>query len=342
MPETTPAQTTAPRSGHASAKLPGIGVCAVGMLVAMAVNRFLPPVSALLAAIVLGAVLTNVIALPGSWQPGITFTAKRVLRVGIVLLGLQLSLGQIASLGTPMLGVVVAVVAVGMVATVAYGRLLGMRLTQTLLIAAGFSICGAAAVAAVDGAMDTDEEEVAAAVALVVLFGSVMILAVPLAAGAVHLGTERSALWAGASIHEVAQVVAAGGAIGAGAVNLAVIVKLARVLMLAPVIAGVGMLARRSPELGTAGGGARPSVVPLFAVGFVVMMLVASTGIVPAPVLGAAKVVQTALLAAAMFALGLGVRVKSLLGIGPRPLLLGVLSTLTVAGVALGGVLLAG
>lgn len=321
--------------------LPGLLVCAGATVVAVLANWWWPVVSPLLVAIVLGAVLTNVIAVPAAWQPGVQLAAKKLLRLGIVLLGLQLSLSQVAGLGPGLILVVVAIVGLGILVTLGLGRLLRMPLTQTLLIACGFSICGAAAVAAVDGVMETDEEEVATSVGLVVLFGSLMIVLVPLAASALHLGDVRAALWAGGSIHEVAQVVAAAGAIGPGAVDQAVLVKLARVLMLAPVMAAVGLLVRRHPGLSHPGaGGKRPPVVPLFVLGFIAMMLLASTGLVPAPVLAGAKWAQTALLAAAMFALGLGVRLQALAKVGPRPLLLGVLSTLAVAGIALAGVLL--
>ncbi|TDO92870.1 putative integral membrane protein (TIGR00698 family) [Enemella evansiae] len=331
-----------PGSGRGVARyLPGLAVCAAATVVAVLVNRIWPVVSPLLVAIALGAVLTNVITVPTGWQPGIQVAAKKLLRIGIVLLGLQLSLGQVAGLGPGMILVVVAIVGLGILATVGIGRLLRLPLTQTLLIACGFSICGAAAVAAVDGVMETDEEEVATAVGLVVLFGSLMIVLVPLGASALQLGDPRAALWAGGSIHEVAQVVAAAGALGPGAVDQAVLVKLARVLMLAPVMAAMALLVRRHPGLSHAGGaGKRPPLVPLFVLGFIAMMLLASTGLVPAPVLTAASWAQTALLAAAMFALGLGVRLKALVRVGPRPLLLGVLSTITVAGIALGGVLL--
>lgn len=321
--------------------LPGLLVCAAATVVAVVANQLWAVVSPLLVAIVLGALLTNLIAVPAAWQPGVQFAAKKLLRLGIVLLGLQLSLGQVAGLGAGMIVVVVAIVGLGILITMGIGKLLRVPLTQTLLIACGFSICGAAAVAALDGVMENDEEEVATAVALVVLFGSLMIVLVPLLTGALHLGDPRSALFAGGSIHEVAQVVAAAGTLGPGAVDQAVLVKLARVLMLAPVMAAMGLVIRRHPRLKHAGeAGTRPPLVPLFVVGFIAMMLLASTGVVPEVVLSGAKVAQTALLSAAMFALGLGVRLKSLVKVGPRPLLLGVLSTIAVAGIALAGVLL--
>ncbi|MGO4955692.1 YeiH family protein [Luteococcus sp. Sow4_B9] len=318
--------------------LPGLLLCAGGAVLAVLVNRAVPTLSALLVAILLGIIVTNLVPVPPRFQPGVACSAKRVLRIGIVLLGLQLVLGDIARLGAGMVAVIVAVVAGGILGSLALGRALGMARTQCLLIASGFSICGAAAVAGVNSVVDADEDEVATAIALVVLYGTLMIPVVPLLTHLFGLGTIPSGLWAGASIHEVAQVVATGAALGPSALKVAVVVKLARVLMLAPVVVLVGAWMRRSGPV--VPGASRPPVVPLFVAGFVAMVLVASAHVLPAEWLPVVKTVQTALLAAAMFALGLGVKVASLVKVGPRPFLLGLGTTIWVAGLALGGVTL--
>lgn len=305
----------------------------------MVLNRVVPTVSALLFAILLGAVLGNLLRVPVRFGPGVGVAGKRILRAGIVLLGLQLVLGDLLELGLGMVAVAAVVVTIGLVGTVLLGRSMGIPTHQRLLIACGFSICGAAAVAACDGVIDAKDEDVATGIALVVLFGTVMIPVVPVLVAVMQLGPELGGLWAGAGIHEVAQVVAAAGIIGGGALKGAVIVKLTRVLMLAPVMAGLGVLQRRTTT--SPSHVKPPPLVPLFVVGFLVMVLVASLRLLPAPALEVAAVVQTACLAIAMFALGLGVRVKSLIKVGPKPLVLGLASTVLVAGVALGGVLLA-
>ncbi|MGO3211018.1 MAG: putative sulfate exporter family transporter, partial [Brachybacterium sp.] len=209
-----------------------------------------------------------------------------------------------------------------------------------ILVACGFSICGAAAVAAAAGVTDPEEkheQRTITAIALVVLCGTLMIAAVPAAAALLQLEPETAGLWAGASIHEVAQVVAAGGALGGAALTVAVIVKLARVLMLAPVMAVLSLQQRREG----AADGKRPPLVPLFVLGFLAMVLLRSFAPLPGGFLEVGALLQTALLAAAMFALGTGVKVRNLLQVGPRPLALAALSTLLVATLALGGVLLA-
>lgn len=325
-------------SSSGSSPYPGLLLCVGGGAVALVANQFVPTVSALLFAIVLGAVLGNVRQVPASMAPGVAIAGKRILRVGIILLGLQLVLGDLLELGLGMVAVAAIVVAVGMIGTVLIGRAMGIPPAQRILIACGFSICGAAAVAACDGVVDAEDEDVATGIALVVLFGTIMIPLVPLLVTVLNFDSELGGLWAGASIHEVAQVVAAAGIIGGGALKGAVVVKLTRVLMLAPVMAVLGIMQRRK----TSGDSQikRPPLIPLFVVGFLLMVGVASLEILPEPALSAAKIVQTACLGIAMFALGLGVRIKSLIKVGPKPLFLGTASTVLVASVALIGVTL--
>lgn len=345
----TPAPALAHRTlGRGRALAPGLSVVLAVTAVSMLINKLLPAVSPLLLAIVAGAVLANTLLvkggpLPAALDAGLAFSAKRLLRVGVALLGLQLVLADIFALGWGVIGVVVAVVALGILGAMWLGAKLGLTWTQRVLIACGFSICGAAAVAAADGVIDADEEETVTAVALVVVFGTAMILAVPLLASALGLGDRTAGIFAGASIHEVAQVVAAGGAIGGGALAVAVVVKLARVLMLAPVLAVLGVVMRRreaaNPELVRADS-KRPPLVPLFVASFLALVLLRSTGILPESVLAVAKFCGTALLTAAMFALGAGVRVATMRKVGPKPFVLAGAATVWVAAIALVGALL--
>lgn len=322
---------------------PGVLLGAMASLTSIAVTLTLPTVSPLLIAVVLGALLRNTVPLPSSVEPGLAFASRRLLRLGVVLLGLQVMLGEILELGVDVILLVVAVVAIGIGATLGIGRMSGVSPTQRLLIACGFSICGAAAVAAVEGFLGDDakdHEETATAIALVVLFGTLMIPLVPLLVGLLGLGEEAGGVLVGASVHEVAQVVAAGSALGATALDLAVVVKLARVLMLAPVMLLVGLAYRTAPSTDATSERRLPPLVPLFVVGFVAMMLLRSTGVLPEGVLQGGEVAQTALLTAAMFALGTGIRFRSILRVGPRPFLLALAGTTVVTAVSVAGVLL--
>ncbi|KRE43575.1 YeiH family protein [Knoellia sp. Soil729] len=330
--EVTPPEVAARRSPW-----PGVALALAAAAVALLGQRLLPAVSPLLVAIILGVALTNLWSIPDSFAPGMKVAAQRFLRLGIVVLGLQLALGDILALGPRMILVVLLIVGLGIGGTLVVGRALRVPPMQRLLIACGFSICGAAAVAAVDGAVDAGEEDTASAIGLVVVFGTAMIGIAPGVLSLLDLTNHQEGLIAGGSIHEVAQVVAAGGIIGGGALATAVVVKLARVLMLAPVILVIGLVRRRgsAPVEGT-----RPPLVPLFIVGFLVAALARTFLPLGPEVVHAGSILHTVLLSAAMFALGCGVRVSVLRKLGGRPVVLGAVSTAWVFVVATTGVLL--
>ncbi|MFE2999944.1 YeiH family protein [Nocardia sp. NPDC059246] len=318
---------------------PGLALTSVVVAFVLLISRWLPTVSPLLIAIVIGAVLANVVALPPRLKPGLQFSSKRLLRVGVALLGIQLTFSDILGLGPAAIAVVVAIVTLGIGGTMLMGRMLGLSWTQRLLIACGFSICGAAAAAAADGVVDAEDEELVTAIALVVVFGTILIGVIPLLSHAMGLSAETSGMWAGGAVHEVAQVVATGGALGGAALTVAVIVKLARVVLLAPVLAVLGwQVRRRNRDRANA---RTVPLIPLFVVAFLLCAAVRTTGILPAGMLGPIKLAQTALLTAAMFALGTGVHIAALRRVGPRPLILATLSTVWVSSIALAGAVLA-
>jgi uncharacterized integral membrane protein (TIGR00698 family) len=331
-----PTAKSSRRHVNALAAGPGIALCALATAGALGVNHWLPTVSPLLIAIVFGAVAANIAPLPQRLRPGLQFSAKRLLRVGVAMLGLQLVLGDIFHLGYGVIVIVIAVVGLGITGTIFIGKLLGLTWTQRLLIACGFSICGAAAVAAIDGVIEAeDEDDVPTAVALVVIFGTLLIPLIPACAEALGLSDLAAGVWAGGSIHEVAQVVAAAATMGGGALGIAVVVKLARVLMLAPVMA---VLSIRQRRVAGATDIKRPPLIPLFVLAFMVCVALRSSGIVSPQLLQYAKAIQVALLTAAMFALGTGVHASIFKKVGPRPFVLAIISTVWIATVALAGV----
>ncbi|OLT31696.1 hypothetical protein BJF79_00380 [Actinomadura sp. CNU-125] len=312
---------------------PGVSVAVTGAGAAMVLNRFVPAVSALTVAVLLGVLLGGV--LPGRASDGLEWATRRFLRVGVVLLGLQLSLGEVLRLGPGTIAAVVVTVAAGFAGTLALARVLGVSRGLGLLVATGFSICGASAIVAMDGVARSEREDVASGVTLVTIYGSAAIVLVPFLGTRVFgLDGEALGMWAGLSVHEVAQVVAAASPAGAAAVGTAVIVKLTRVVLLAPMVAGVGVLRRRDGEV------SRPPIVPLFVVGFLAAMLLRSADVVPGAVLAGARDLSTVLLATAMFGLGSSVRIGRLLRTGRRGLALGGLSTLLVGAVSLGALAL--
>ncbi len=308
--------------------LPGVGLTALGVAIAYLVNLALPAVNALTVAVVLGVVANHLPFVPTTTRVGLTWATRKLLRIGVVLLGLQLALPQLVGLGAGTLLAVVSTVAVAFLGTVAIGRLLGVSRGLGMMVATGFSICGASAIAAMESVVEPDDEDVATGVALVTLYGGLAIAAVPLVGGWLGLHGTSLGTWAGLSVHEVAQVVAAASPAGAGGVATAIVVKLSRVVLLAPMVALVGVTQRKRH---TAAGGKRPPIVPLFVLGFLATIVVRSTGIVPHAVLNGANTLTTLLLAGALFGLGTAVKIPILIRTGGRAILLGLCSTVLVA-----------
>jgi len=337
----TPAATVATRKTVTErlfpGPVPGLLLCLIAGALCMLISHRLSSISALLIAIVLGAFWRNLAPVPHILDAGVGLSAKRLLRLGIVLLGFQLSLGSILALGPGVLLVVVLSVTVTFLLTAWVGKLMGLDLQQRLLIAIGFSICGAAAVAGAEGTIKAKEHQVATAVGLVVLFGILMIPAMPALGLLLSLDDRGIGMLVGASTHEVAQVVAGAGSVSAAALAVAVTVKLARVLLLAPVVAGVGLYMRRKHSVQ---GDKNPPLVPLFILGFLATMLLRTTVDLPEAFLTMATTVQTLLLSAAMFALGLGVHLRSIFTSGIKALLLGLVATLIIVAVAASGTVL--
>jgi uncharacterized integral membrane protein (TIGR00698 family) len=300
--------------------------------VALAISTTAPLLGPLLVALVIGAVAAN--------TPGISRyvvgTAPRLdkllLRSGIVLLGLKIAITDVLALGAPGIAVVLVTVVATYSATQLTGRMLGLERDLVTLIAAGFSICGAAAVAAVESSIRARPKDVALAVALVTVFGTIMIGAIPALGRLIGITDQQTAIWAGASIHEVAQVIAAASLIGAGSATVlatATTVKLARVALLAPVQL-VSARACRSQDASRSG-----PLVPLFLVGFLAAVAIRTTGVVPPSVLDWAAVLTTVLLSAAMFGLGTGIVARHLWPVPVRALLLATISTAVAGGTSL-------
>lgn len=327
----------------ATSPWPGLVAVALVAALAYAIAAVLPGIGASTVAVVLGAVAVNLGLVRPALAPGARLASSRLLRIAVVLLGLQLALPQLLGIGAKGLVVVAVTVTATFFGTRALGRALGMPPARSLLVATGFSICGASAVAAMSPVADGDEDDTAVAIALVTLCGTLAIFVLPALRGVLGLGDPRAfGSWVGASVHDVGQTVATANRVD-GALTSAVVVKLTRVVLLAPLVAGVA-LARRSrrSEAAGAGAGRRPPVVPLFVLGFLAAIALTSTGVLPAPVLDGAQVAQQVLLVAALVGLGTGIRLGLLRRAGGPALAVGLTSWVLVAGVAYAGVELLG
>ena len=311
------------------------GLVAAGLLAAAAIglNSLVPVVSSLTFAVAAGVALGNGPNVD-RLRPGLGFAARTLLRLGVVLLGLRMSIGQVTELGIATLAVIVATVAATFFGTRWLGERLGVSEPLSLLIATGYSICGASAIAAMEDTSDAEEEEVAMAIGLVTLAGTIAMFALPPLAAAFGLSDDQFGIWVGASVHDVAQVVAAASTGGASVLAIAVVVKVTRVILLAPLVAGVSATRTTRDDV------ERPPLLPPFVIGFLALLLLRSTGWVPESAVDLARTVEGTLLTIALVGLGAAVRVDRLRRLGGRPLLLGAIASLLVGGVSLAATLL--
>jgi uncharacterized integral membrane protein (TIGR00698 family) len=326
-------QGSATMIAFARSLAPGLSIVAAISALAFALAR-VPALaafglSALTIAILIGALLGNLghrrLASPAA-QPGLGFAQKTLLRLGVALYGLNLSLQQIVQVGPAAIVADLFIVA----STIFVGWWIGFRWLKmdrdtVLLASAGSAICGAAAVIATESVLGAAAHKTSAAVGQVVLFGSLAMLIYPLLFGT--LGVERApfGVYVGSTVHEVAQVVAIGKTIGGATAENAVIVKMIRVMMLAPFLVVLGRFAGRR----FAGRRAQPDVsppparLPGFAIAFIVIAIVHPYLGLSAGVLTWLRSIDIVLLAAAMAALGLDTTIAKLRIAGRDVLVLG-------------------
>ena len=296
-------------------------------------------ISSLTLAILIGVLLGN--ALPGlgkgRFRPGLAFAQRRFLRVGVALYGFNLSVQQIIQVGST--GILVDLVMV--TSTLLVGgflgrRLLGMDRETVLLASAGSAICGAAAVVATVPMLRGDQgavaEKSAVAVATVVLFGTLAMLVYPAIHAWLGEGVFDFGIYVGSTVHEVAQVVAIGSAIGDDVAGSAVIVKMIRVMMLVPFLIAVGLFFGERSDSAEK----RALPIPWFAVMFVVLAGVNSLQVLPVPLVDALRLAGVLLLTVAMASLGVDTNLARMAQAGVKPLLLG--AGLFVHLVLIGGV----
>jgi uncharacterized integral membrane protein (TIGR00698 family) len=331
QPPTSASAVHAGPLAAAAAVAPGVALT-IGIAAAAYLAHEVPGVSAfspLILAIVLGAALHNIVGTPAWATPGVKFSLRRVLRLGVILLGLQLTAEQVIDVGTSGLAIIAASLIGTFVFTTGLGRLMGVERKLTQLIAAGTSICGASAVIATNTVTRGEDEDVAYAIACVTIFGSIAMLSYPLLPMLLHLDAHAYGLWAGASIHEVAQVVAAAFQDGTAAGEFGTIAKLSRVMLLAPVVITLGLLAARGPNA-TAPTAGRPPI-PWFVLGFIALIAFNSAIGIPVEAKSWTAGSTTFLLSMSLAAMGLETDISKLRAKGPRPLLLGAAASAFIA-----------
>ncbi|BBU61221.1 membrane protein [Methylosinus sp. C49] len=313
--------------------LPGVALTAAIAAAAYAL-RLLPVVGALspmILAILLGVGLRNLFGAPAFAAPGVVFSLRKILRFAIALLGLQLSAAQIVDVGFTGLAIIAATLVATFCFTTRLGRWLGVEPELARLIAAGTSICGASAVVAANAITRARDEDVAYAIACVTVFGTLAMVSYPALADLARLGPRAYGLWAGASIHEVAQVIAASFQHGREAGDFGAVAKLSRVMLLAPTLLTLAFMAGR----GARGAEKFSPPFPWFVIGFLALVGVSSIVAIPPDAKAAIATATTVLLSMALAAMGLETDIAALRAKGLRPLALGLAASVFVSGFSL-------
>lgn len=298
------------------------------------VLREIPGVSVfspMILAIVIGIAFHNLVGTPAVAKAGVVFSLRRVLRLAIILLGLQLTAAQIAEVGATGIAIIALTLVSTFIFTVRLGRMLGVERKLAELIAAGTSICGASAVIATNTVTRAPDEDVAYAVACVTVFGSIAMFTYPLLPGLLGLDAHAYGLWAGASIHEIAQVVAAAFQDGQQAGEFGTVAKLSRVMLLAPVVLSLGLMATRRAKRNGNSQMTAKAPIPWFVLGFIAMVAFNSAVTIPAETKGMIVMATTFMLSMALAAMGLETDIAKLRAKGFRPLLLGLAAFLFIA-----------
>lgn len=288
-------------------------------------------ISSLVLAIIFGIIYSNTLRhkLPEEWVPGVHFSAKQLLRLAIILYGFRVSFQQIAGVGIE--GLIVDIIIV--ISTLLIGYWLGIKLFKldrhlAILISSGSAICGAAAVLAVEDVLHSEAYKATVAVGTVVLFGTISMFLYPLLQHANWFGLNDSqyGILVGAAVHEVAQALVAGTNVSPEAGNIAIIVKMTRVLMLVPVLIFLSFYEGRRLQnhIQNQNTVKAKIIIPWFAIIFVLMIGFNSLNLLPAAVVKLINQWDIFLLTMAMAAIGMETNLNKIKKVGLKPLYLAI------------------
>lgn len=317
--------------------LPGLMVVLLIAGVSVLIAEVVSGTSPLLWAVVIGAFTAGQVRRGPAFRAGVEYGSKDLLRAGVALLGFQVSLEQVAAVGPSGLAIATATLAVTLGGTYLLGRHFRVREDAASLIAIGTAVCGASAIAAGAATLRLREEAAGYSIAVITLFGCAAMVVLPLAAGLIGLSDEQAGVWAGASIHEVGQVAVAGAAISPTALQVATLVKLARVALLLPALIGARLLTTKPAG---AESRSKQSALPGFVLAFIAFVVLRSILPLSAEVIDLMRWLSVVLLACGLAAVGLRIDVRDVLARGWRGLALGGAATLLACGTSLALVLL--
>ncbi len=316
--------------------LPGLVASVVIAIAATVIGRFVPLVGSAMPAVVIGVVIALTVGRPASWAPGLKFASKPVLQSAVVLLGAQLSLGQVVQVGWESLPIMLTTLVACLVAAWGLGKLMGVVGDLRTLIGVGTAICGASAIAAVAPVIGASSAAVAYAVSTIFVFNIAAVLVFPPLGHLLGMDQHTFGLFAGTAVNDTSSVVAAAGIYGATALGFAVVVKLVRTLMIIPI--SIGLAVHEARKARAAEGTAQPltlrrviGLVPWFLIGFLLMSLARSIGLIPDSLVGPTTHVSVFLIATALAAIGLTTDIDGFKKAGVKPLVLGGLLWIVVA-----------
>ena len=304
-------------------------------------------ISAVAIAILLGILIRNLTGLPDRCKPGTRFAMRRLLRIGIALMGAQLSLAQVVTTGAA----AVLVVAICILLAILVVRFVSLRMGMSerlgTLLGVGTSICGVSAIVATAPLIEARDEETSLAVATITVFGLIAVVLYPLLGHLWHLSDTFFGTWAGTAVNDTSQVVATGLIYSQKAAEIATVVKLTRNLFMAPVIIVLSWFAlhRRQTARKAKGAGrglALHHTVPLFVLGFLGMAILNSLGVFPLSVRHAIQTASQFLLVCALAGVGLETDVRDMRRIGLRPFYAGLCAAAFMAVASFGLIVLAG
>ncbi|ROQ18251.1 putative integral membrane protein (TIGR00698 family) [Curtobacterium sp. PhB172] len=327
---------------------PGVAVAVAIGLVATLIGSVVPVVGGPVPAVLIGAVLGWLVrrrtgGTLAVLAPGVKFSSSRVLQFAVVLLGAQLSIGEVLRIGGETLPVMVTTLVVCLGAAWGIGRLLRVSSALRTLIGVGTGICGASAIAAVTPVIGAVSADVAYAMSTIFLCNIAAVFAFPLLGHALGLSQHAFGVFAGTAVNDTSSVVATATVYGRQATDTAVVVKLVRTLMIIPIVIGLaGLEARRAsreqlaPDAGSRSGFRVFRLVPWFLIGFLVVVLLRTVGVLPADAAPGFSTAASFLITVALAAIGCSTDFAALRRAGFRPMLLGIALWVLVAGTSLG------
>ncbi|HZW66984.1 MAG TPA: YeiH family protein [Pseudogracilibacillus sp.] len=326
-------------AGQKETIVPGLLFITAIAIVAYIIGSMYPIIGGAISGILIGIIINHFFGTKAKFLPGIDFTMKKLLKVGIVLLGFSFSFADIIAVGKSSIIIVMISVISGLTFTYYIGRLFGLKGNTALLIGSGTAICGATAIVTLSPVIKAKEEELTYAVNTIFAFNVLAILTFPFIATALGMSDYHFGIWAGAAIHDTSSVVAAGYAYSDEAGGVSVVVKLARTLMLIPLVIAVAIYqSMKAKEAGSIEGEGRVnilSVFPYFILYFVGVALFNTFVSLPTVIPDTAVSISKFLIVMVMVSVGLKTDIRKIRQVGYKPLIVGLIASVLISLISL-------